>query len=225
MYDLRHRHVRDGLRRYPAHLSRVFVAQGGEAVCAFVLEDRVREDAAKSLGQLRAMGHRLVLLSGDSEPTVKGVAGQLSRSDRDVFVDVQGASSPEAKLGYVENLKAQGRTVVMVGDGINDAAALAAAHVGVAVSGAAEASQMSADVFLPAPGVAELTDLMSGSSRVLGTIRRGLGFSLAYNVLGIGLAVFGILGPLGAAILMPLSSLTVVTHAFRSRSFSQGGAV
>src|SRR5690606_38903794 len=93
--------------------------------------------------------------------------------------------------------------------------------VGVAVSGAAEASRLSADVFLSQSGVSSLVLLLSGARRTMLAIRRGIGFSLAYNVIGISCAALGILGPLGAAILMPLSSLTVVTNAYRSRTFDQ----
>lgn len=200
--------------------SPVLVAVDGRVVSAFFLEDEIRPDAAASLRRLADLGHRLCILSGDREETVHYVAAELARAANVRFESVCGHVSPEQKLERVKAWAAERPSVVMVGDGINDAGALAAAHVGVAVGGAAEAARLSADVYLSRPGAAELTRLFVGAQRTLRTIRRGIGFSLGYNALGIGLAVAGVLSPLVAAVLMPLSSLTVVTHAFRSRSFT-----
>ena len=107
----------------------------------------------------------------------------------------------------------------MAGDGVNDAAAIARASVGVAMRGGAEASLSAADVYLARPGLGPLLDLVGGAARTMRVIRRTIAVSLAYNVVGAGLAVTGVIDPLIAAILMPVSSVTVVLISWRSRTF------
>ncbi len=203
----------------------VFVALGGRVRALAFLGDRLRPDAARSLAELREAGHRLCVLSGDAPHVVQATANSLrAASGRDdLFERVVGGVGPEQKLAFVREEVARGEgNVVMVGDGVNDAGALASASVGVAVRGAAEASLLSAGVFLARPGLTALVELMQGCARTLGVIRRGIALSLVYNAVGVGLAMIGVLNPLVAAVLMPLSSLTVVTNSYRSRTFGSG---
>ncbi len=197
----------------------VGVAADGVLVALAFFEDALVPGAAECLGQLDSLGYRLALLSGDDVHVTKSVASELARvSGRELFAEVIGGATPEAKLEYVRARLAE-RPVVVVGDGVNDAAALAAATVGVAVRGGAEASLLAADVYLGDSGMTQLTQLIEGAERTLLTVRRGIAISLLYNGVGVALAMTGLIGPLLAAVLMPLSSLTVVTNAYRSRSF------
>src|SRR5215207_1718401 len=129
-----------------------------------------------------------------------------------------GGAVPEAKLRVVEPARSRG-PVVMVGDGVNDAAAIAAASVGVGVHGGAEACLATADVYLATPGLASLVTLTDGASRTMGVIRRNIAFSIGYNMIGATLAVTGTITPLMAAVLMPASSLTVVLASWLSTTF------
>jgi Cu2+-exporting ATPase len=134
--------------------------------------------------------------------------------------DAIGAASPEDKLAFVEHCKQRG-TVVMVGDGVNDAAAIAAAHVGIGVHGGAEACLATADIYLTRPGLAPLVELTEGAARTLRVIRRNIGFSIGYNLIGASLAVAGVLTPLIAAILMPMASVTVVLGSWLGFTFAR----
>lgn len=183
------------------------------AVAAFA--DAVRDDAKHSLLALRELGFELEVLSGDHPNVVESVAQRLGVP----FTAIRGGASPEAKLAHIRALRAEGQRVFMVGDGVNDAAAMSAANVGIAVHGGAEVCLAAADVFTTRPGLTIVVLAALGARRTLTAIRRGIGLSLAYNVLGIGLAVTGHLSPLVAAVLMPLSSITVVTLALRTKTF------
>ncbi|MGB0953984.1 MAG: heavy metal translocating P-type ATPase, partial [Planctomycetota bacterium] len=184
--------------------------------------DPLQPDAHAVIQDLQQQGWDLRILSGDHPRVVAAVAQELGLPE-DAHA---GEMSPEDKLARVETIleeesrQEHPRPVVMVGDGWNDAAALAAADVGIAVHGSAEASLAAADAFLSSPGMGGIAQLLHGAERTVQVIRRNLVVSLSYNALGVGLAVTGVLNPLVAAVLMPLSSLTVVSIAWRSRTFA-----
>jgi Cu2+-exporting ATPase len=192
----------------------VAVAVDGTVVAVARFADRLRPDAAASIAHLRAAGWDVQILSGDDPRIVAQVGARLG-----LPADAcHGGVTPEGKLAAVRDARAHG-PVVMVGDGVNDAAALAAATCGVAVHGSAEASVDAADVFVRRPGLAPLVELFDGAGATLGVIRRNLEVSLAYNLTGGTLAVVGLIHPLIAAVMMPLSSLSVLFSSSRTRGF------
>jgi P-type Cu2+ transporter len=197
-----------------AALTPVHVAVDGRVVGRAGFGDRVRSDSAKVVRELRRMGHDVALLSGDDPVVVSAIARELALDP----AAAGGAATPERKLEIVRGAAAT-QSVFMVGDGINDAAAIAAATVGIGVSGGAEASLAAADVYLTRPGLGGLLPLVRGARRTLGVIRRNMAFSLVYNVAGASLAMAGLLHPLVAAVLMPASSITVVLASWWSRTF------
>ncbi len=210
--------VRDAAPATPATggLTPVWVGVDGMLVARAGLGDTVRADAAATLAALRAHGWSTRLLSGDDAGVVDAVGDSLGFAP-----DARrGGASPEDKLAEIDALAKQGH-VVMVGDGVNDAAAIARATVGVGVKGGAEACLAAADVFLARPGLGALAELVDGAARTVGVIRTGILVSIAYNAVGVGLAFFGLINPLVAAIMMPASSLTVVLIAWRGRTFEE----
>lgn len=192
----------------------VLIAVDQQVIAVAALGDPIREDAAQALEQLRRMGWKVRILSGDHPSVVRAVAEQLDVAPQDAV----GGATPEDKVQYVEQAARQGPTV-MVGDGVNDAAALSAATVGIAVHGGAEASLAAADVYLSRNGLIPVVEVIQAARNTLHAIRRCLIASLCYNGLAASLAIIGWIGPLTAALLMPISSFTVLTLAFTSRTF------
>ena len=188
----------------------VCAAVDGEIRAAVLLGDEVRADSPRAVEDLTSLGFTVELLSGDAPGVVENVAQRVG-------VPVcEGAATPERKHERVGSLVEAGERVVMVGDGVNDASALAAATAGVAVSGGAEASLAAADVYMREPGLAPLVDLARVSRRTVRAVRRCLTVALAYNAFAASLAVAGLISPLVAAIIMPISSLSVVSMAVGS---------
>jgi Cu2+-exporting ATPase len=199
-------------------LSPVFVAVDGRVAGVAGIGDALRPDARRTIERLRARGIGVRILSGDHPEVVARVSARLGL-DAEAAV---GGLTPEAKRDIVAGLAAGtagSGAVVMVGDGVNDAAALALADVGIAVHGGMGATIVAADIVLTREGVAPVADILEGARRLRGVIRRNLVFSLFYNAGASALAVAGLIGPLAAATLMPVSSLTVIlssafTHTF-----------
>ena len=197
----------------------VFVAVDGQ-VCALAgFADPLRPEAKEFLEKLRKKGWALHLFSGDSPLVASTVGRLLGFGER----EIRGGVSPEDKHDLVRTLKQEarknGNRVLMIGDGVNDAAALAEADVGIAVQGGSGASIGAAHVTLTQPGLEPVAELLEGSRRTLRIIYRNLLFSLGYNLVCATLAMMGKIDPLAAAVLMPISSLTVISYGVLGRSF------
>ena len=200
----------------------VIVAVDGRIVARAGFGDAIRPDALDALTTLRARGWRTLLLTGDADAVSHRVGAALGFARDEIIAE----ASPEEKAVRVRMLVASvggGKTppcVVMVGDGVNDAAALAAATVGVGVHGGAEASLATADIAMTRDGLAALVALDAGSRRTMRVIRRNIGYAFAYNTVGVLLAMTGHITPLVAAVMMPVSSLTVVLCSWFSTTFT-----
>lgn len=189
-------------------LTTIGVALEGRLEAIAALGDAIHSDSPAAVDELRNLGWHPEVLSGDATGVVMHVAQQVG-------IDAglaEGDVSPEQKLAVVRESRDE-RPVVMVGDGVNDAAALAAADVGVAVEGGAEAALAAADVYVAAPGLMPIVELVQLARRTRRTVRRNLVIALTYNVLAVSLAAAGWITPLVAAILMPISSATVLVSA------------
>jgi Cu2+-exporting ATPase len=200
-------------------LSPVWVALDGRVAGVAGIGDALRPDARATVAALRARGVDVRILSGDHPEVVARVGADLGLPGDAAL----GGLTPEQKRDLVAGLAARPNragAVVMVGDGVNDAAALALADVGIAVHGGTGATIVAADIVLTREGVAPLVDILAGARRLRGVVRRNLVFSLFYNVVASALAVAGFVGPLLAAILMPISSLTVVLSSALTRTFA-----
>lgn len=196
----------------------VAVARGEEWVGLAGLGDELRQEAPGAVRALQDAGWRVELLSGDHAQVVEAVGSQLG------VAAARGGATPEDKAARVEEARAAGYgPILMVGDGVNDAAALAAADVGVGVRGGSVAALEAADVYLSEPGVGALSALNTLSHDTLSRIRLNLGMSLGYNVLAAALAAAGLIDPIVAAILMPLSSLGVVANSYRGLGAERSG--
>ncbi len=193
----------------------VHVVRDGVHLGQACFRDTARPEATDVLARLRANGWRIGIASGDQHAVVSSLAESLGvPPDR-----TWSGQTPEDKLALVQRHMAGG-PVVMVGDGVNDAAALSAATVGIAVRGGAEASLLAADVYLQHAGLRPLLRLLDGAGRTTRVIRAGLAASLSYNAVAVVLAMAGLIHPLLAAILMPLSSLSVVALAATAPRFA-----
>ncbi len=201
-------------------LSPCWVCINDSIVALVALGDSLRDDAQEAVASLKNAGWQVGILSGDHQRIVDRVGKRLGISSEYLI----GGVDPEEKLETVKKSNESG-TVVMVGDGVNDSAALAAATVGIAVQSGAEASLAAAPVYLANAGLSPVIDLLSLSKSTTGTMRMNLGVSLVYNCIFAGLAFAGYINPLFAAVLMPISSLTVVALSMRKPSHVMPSAV
>ena len=195
--------------------SLVAVSINGEAAGAFALADPLKPDSAEAIARLHAHGIGVYILSGDNTATVSHIAAQLGID----AAHAHGNQSPRSKADFIAQLKAQGRSVAMVGDGINDAPALALADVGFAVRGSTDIAEHSADAVLVRQSVNQLADGIFIARETLKNIKQNLFFAFIYNILGIPLAAFGLLTPVIAGAMMAMSSVSVLGNALRLKKF------
>nr|WP_281376489.1 heavy metal translocating P-type ATPase [Actinomycetospora corticicola] len=191
----------------------------GEPVPRAVLAvgDTVRETSAEAVARMRAMKLRPMLLTGDNPAAAHAVAHEVGIAPEDVIAEVL----PTDKADVVDRLRAEGHTVAMVGDGVNDAAALARADLGLAMGTGSALAVDAGDLTLVGDDLRSVTDALRLARRTLATIRGNLFWAFAYNVAALPLAVFGLLNPMIAGAAMGLSSIFVVGNSLRLRRFAR----
>jgi len=181
-----------------------------------VVGDTLKPTSAEAVRRLAALGLRPVLLTGDSAGAARTVAAVLGIPPGDVIAEVL----PADKVGAVRRLQQEGRVVAMVGDGVNDAAALAQADLGLAMGTGTDAAIEAGDVTLVRGDLLSAVDAIRLSRRTLAIIKGNLFLAFAYNVAALPLAASGLLNPMIASAAMACSSLFVVTNSLRLRRFT-----
>jgi Cu2+-exporting ATPase len=188
----------------------VWLTRPGQPPVRFTFEDLPRKDARHAIEELRARSLKIAILSGDRKPTVARFAENLN------IDEVHGGLTPAEKIELIEHWRSEGRRVLMMGDGLNDAPALAAAFVSASFTHGAPASQSAADIILPSDRLETIGVVHASAVRAIRIIRQNLVLAALYNIALVPLAIIGLVTPLGAAIAMSASSLTVTLNALRS---------
>ncbi|MFD1663593.1 heavy metal translocating P-type ATPase [Streptomyces caeni] len=194
----------------------VVVARDGVALGVLTVADAIKETSAEAIRELRALGLTPYLLTGDNRAVAEAVARAVGIGPGEVIAEVL----PEEKVDVVKRLQAEGRTVAMVGDGVNDAAALATADLGLAMGTGTDAAIEASDLTLVRGDLRVAADAIRLSRRTLTTIKGNLVWAFGYNVAALPLAAAGLLNPMIAGAAMAFSSVFVVTNSLRLRAFS-----
>ncbi|MGW6139983.1 heavy metal translocating P-type ATPase [Streptomyces sp. NPDC055140] len=204
---------RAGAEAEAAGRTAVAVAWDGEARAVLEVADAVKETSAEAVRRLRGLGLTPILLTGDNEAVARSVAAEVGIDE--VIAEVM----PQDKVDVVKRLQGEGRSVAMVGDGVNDAAALAQADLGLAMGTGTDAAIEAGDLTLVRGDLRAAADAIRLSRRTLGTIRTNLFWAFAYNVGALPLAAAGLLNPMIAGAAMAFSSVFVVGNSLRLRNF------
>jgi Cu+-exporting ATPase len=205
----------DAARRTAEAQGRTAVVAGwdGQARAVFVVADSLKPTSREAVERLRTLGLRPLLLTGDNEATARAVAAEAGIDE--VIAEVM----PADKADVVHRLQREGRVVAMVGDGVNDAPALAQADLGLAIGTGTDVAIEASDLTLVSGNLRAAADAIRLSRATLRTIKQNLGWAFGYNVAAIPLAAAGLLHPVIAGAAMALSSLSVVANALRLRRF------
>ena len=199
--------------KYDAHLAlgqTVVEVRRDDAVTGFVaVEDPLREDAVEGIRRLSEMGISCVMATGDNEKTARAVAARVG------ITEVRAGVRPDGKLDLVRNLQSRGGKVLMTGDGMNDAAALKGADIGVAIGSGTDLAIDSADIVIVKGGISRLADAVAISRKTFTVIRQNLFWAFAYNVIAIPLAMGALLHPVIAEGAMAFSSISVILNSMR----------
>jgi Cu+-exporting ATPase len=194
----------------------VLVAQKGQLIGIIAIADTLKADAADTVKKLKEMGIQVWMITGDQERTAKAIAEELG------ITHVIAGVLPEGKAARVQELRKKGRIVAMVGDGINDAPALAAADIGIAMGTGTDVAMEAADIMLMRGQTQGVVDAIRLSKATMRKIRQNLFWAFFYNVLGIPLAALGVLSPIIAGAAMALSSVSVVSNSLLLRRLKIG---
>ena len=192
----------------------IAIAWDGELRGIITVRDAVKPTSAEAIARFRALGLRPVLLTGDNAGSARTVAAEVG------IDEVHAGVTPQGKLDLIHALQADGRVVAMVGDGVNDSAALAAADLGIAMGGGTDAAIAASDITVVSGDLLVVADAVRLARRTLGTIKGNLFWAFAYNVAAIPIAMLGLLNPLLAGAAMAFSSVFVVTNSLRLRRFA-----
>lgn len=192
----------------------IAVAWDGEFHGTLSVRDEVKATSVEAIRRFRAQGLHPVLLTGDNAGAAASVAAEVGVDE------VHAGITPAGKLELIRDLQGQGGTVAMVGDGVNDAAALAAADLGIAMGGGTDAAIAASDITVVSGDLLVVSDAIDLARRTLGVIKGNLFWAFAYNVAAIPVAMLGLLNPLLAGAAMALSSVFVVTNSLRLRRFT-----
>ena len=193
--------------------TKVFLTENNKLAAGLTFQSELKKDAKDYISNLKKLGKEIKILSGDSKDAVNKIAKELEIPEENTLNSVL----PEDKMNYIKKL---GNTKhAMLGDGINDAAALAAAYVGIGVRGGVEASLQSADVYVSSGDIKDISLCITGANKTISLIRRNFTISILYNLIGGTLALMGLMHPLVAAVLMPISSLSVIGSSLFSRTY------